>query len=312
MTECGPNPARRTTRRAFLRDGAILLTGAAVLPGRLAGESLPKPDLRLGLVTDMHYADKDARSKRYYRETLTKFAEAAGQFEKEKVDLVVELGDIIDGADSVETEKAWLRRIVKDFSAAPGQHHYVLGNHCVYSLTKGEFLEIVGRKESFYSFDAGGWHFVILDACFREDGEPYGRKNYDWTDANIPPAEAKWLREDLGKTAHKTVVFVHQRLDVGPPMGIKNAPQIRQVLEASGKVLAVLQGHHHQGGYSEIGGIHYCTLRGMIDGSGPDNNSYAVMDLFPDVAARIAGWRKQKSYPALKGQAAKPASQPVR
>ena len=40
-------------------------------------------------------------------------------------------------------------------------------------------------------FDRGGFHFVVLDACFRSDGVPYGRKNFKWTDTKIPPAERK-------------------------------------------------------------------------------------------------------------------------
>ena len=90
------------------------------------------------------------------------------------------------------------------------------------------------------------YHFVVLDACFRSDGQPYGRENSEWTDANIPGVEAEWLRADLKQTPHKSVVFVHQRLDVEPPLGVKNASEIRRVLEESGKVLAVLQGHYHQ------------------------------------------------------------------
>jgi alkaline phosphatase len=91
-------------------------------------------------------------------------------------------------------------------------------------------------------------------------------------------------------------VCVHQRLDAEPPYGVKNAPEIRKILEASGKVLAVLQGHHHKGDYKEIGGIHYCTMSAVVEGPGPENNAYAVMDILPGDAIRITGFRKQKSY----------------
>jgi alkaline phosphatase len=203
---------------------------------------------------------------------------------------------MIDSADSLDMEKGYLRRIARDFAAITGQRHHVLGNHCVSALTKPEFLEIVGQKASCYSFDTSGVHFVVLDACFRSDGQPYGRKNFDWTDANIPAAEIEWLRADLKRTAHKAVVFVHQRLDVKPPLGIKNAPEVRKVLEESGNVLAVLQGHDHKGDYQAIAGIHYCTLAAMVEGTGPENNAYAVMDILPGDAIRIRGFRKQKSY----------------
>lgn len=288
-------------RRAFIRQGALLLTGASLAGayGFAIAEGDDKPKVRIGLVTDLHYADKPPAGSRHYRETPAKLAEAAKRFEQEKVDCVIALGDMIDSADSLDVEKAYLRRIAKDFIATPGQHHFVLGNHCVYSLTKPEFLGIVGQERSYYSFDLGGVHFVVLDACFRNDGEPYGRKNFEWTDSNIPSAEVEWLRSDLKQTAHKTVVFVHQRLDVKPPLGIKNAPEVRKVLEDSRKVLAVLQGHDHEGDYKEIGGIRYCTLAAMVERTGPENNAYAIMDIFPADTIRIRGFRRQKSYRPL-------------
>ena len=43
-----------------------------------------------------------------------------------------------------------------------------------------------------------------------------------------------------------------------------------KILHASGKVLAVFQGHHHSGSYSNIAGIHYYTLKALVEGSGPD------------------------------------------
>jgi len=292
---------RPFTRRAFLLHGTLSLAGSAmVASGALrlaeAKDERDRPKVRIGLVTDLHYGDKPPAGTRYYRETPAKLAEAAKRFQEEKTDLVVELGDLIDGADSVEVEKAYVKRIVKDFAAIPGQHRYVLGNHCVSSLTKPEFLSLVGQQRSYDSFDLNGYHFVLLDACFRGDGQPYGRKNFDWTDSCIAPAEVEWLREDLRKTPHKTVVFVHQRLDVGPPHGVKNGPQVRKALEESQKVQAVLQGHSHKNAHQEIAGIHYVTLAAMIEGSGQENNAYAVMDILPGDAIRVRGFRRQKSY----------------
>ena len=295
------NSSRLFTRRAFIRQGTVSLAGSAFLTNvglqvAEAREEDDTPQVRIGLVTDLHYADKPSAGTRHYRETPAKLAEAAKTFEKEKVDLVVAVGDMIDSADSLDVEKDYLRRIAKEFAAIPGQHHFVLGNHCVSALTKPEFLEIVGQEKSFCSFDLKGVHFVVLDAGYRGDGEPYGRSNFEWTDSNIPSAEVEWLRADLKQTANKTVVFVHQRLDVEPPYGVKNAPEIRKMLDESGKVLAVLQGHDHKGDYKEIGGVRYVTLVAMVEGSGEENNAYAILDVLPGNAIRIRGFRRQKSY----------------
>ena len=285
-------------RRAFLQNGSLYLLSAGV--GLSRGSSLFADEspqhLRFGLVTDLHYADKAPAGSRHYRETLAKLEEAAQLFEKEKPSHVVELGDLIDAADSVATEKKYLQTINKVFAALPGEKHYVLGNHCVYTLTKDEFLDGVGQKKSYYSFDDRGFHFVVLDACFRSDGQPYGRKNFQWTDPNIPPEQVEWLRADLQQANGKTIVFVHQRLDVSNNHGVKNAAQIRRVLEQSGKVLAVFQGHSHKNELKEINGVHYCVHRAMIEGSGHENNGYSIMDISADGAIRITGFRQQKKY----------------
>lgn len=285
-------------RRSFVRNGSLyLLGGGLALSHRSAAwaEETPRK-VRLGLVTDMHYADKKPAGSRYYRETLTKLEEAARQFEKDQPEHVIELGDFIDAADSVAEEKRFLKRIHKDFATLPGKKHYVLGNHCVFTLTKDEFLEGVERKSSYYSFEAGGFHFVILDACFRSDGKPYGRKNFQWTDPNIPPEQVEWLEADLKKTRGQALVFVHQRLDVSNHYGVKNAAQVRKVLEDSGKVLAVFQGHSHKNDLKEINGIPYCVHRAMVEGTGQENNGYSTLDVFENGTIRVSGFRGQKDY----------------
>ena len=77
-----------------------------------------KPDLRIGLLTDLHYADREPADIRYYRETLIKCAEAVARFQAEKTDLVVSSGDTIDAADTLEGEKNYLRQVVRELAAA--------------------------------------------------------------------------------------------------------------------------------------------------------------------------------------------------
>ncbi len=220
--------AGRASRRRFLRQTGCLLAGAGAgwLTREAAaadGKDPVAPLLRIGLLTDAHYADKPTAGSRHYRDSLAKLAAAREQFALAKTDFVVELGDFIDSASSLEAEKGFLRRIQAEFAAIPGPRHCALGNHCVSALTKPDFLEIVGQAKSFYSFDVAQHHFVILDACFRSDGVPYGGNKFDWGDANVPPEEIDWLRSDLKQTSHPTIALVHQRLDVAPPYGVKNA-----------------------------------------------------------------------------------------
>ena len=90
-------------RRTFLKGGSlIMMTGADTL--NLHGKESSRPLTKIGLVTDLHHADKDARGTRFYRESLGKLEEAHQAFAEESTDLAVELGDFIDSAQSLTEE----------------------------------------------------------------------------------------------------------------------------------------------------------------------------------------------------------------
>jgi hypothetical protein len=231
---------------------------------------------------------------------------------KQRVDFFVELGDFKDQEYPAVEQKtlSYLTAAEKTFQQFNGPTYHVLGNHDEDSISKTQFLTHVkntgiGPDHSYYSFDFNGLHFVVLDANYRSDGIEYDRGNFDWSDTNIPPSELDWLTQDLNATAGPAIVFVHQLLDGTGPVYVNNAEEVRLVLEKSGKVLCVFQGHHHQGSYSYIREIHYYTLKAMVEGSGPENNSYAIVDIRSDRNINIAGYRK-----AISSQL-NPASAPV-
>ena len=101
---------QRLSRRAFLKNGVLVLSSSAVIPGTAVGGD-KTPALQIGLVTDLHYADKPPAGTRHYRETPAKLAEAAAELSKHKPAFLVELGDFIDAADSVKTELGYLKKI---------------------------------------------------------------------------------------------------------------------------------------------------------------------------------------------------------
>jgi alkaline phosphatase len=283
----------RVHRRAFLRGGVLCLAGLGT-HALLAAEPEKKAALRLGLLTDLHYADKPEAGTRFYRETLGKLNEAVARFNAEELAAVVELGDLIDQAPSAEQELAWLKTIEERFATVRAPRHYVLGNHCVTTLTKEEFAAHTGASPTpHYSFDHGGFHFVILDACYRADGVAYARKNFGWKDTAIPAPELEWLRADLAAAGKPTIVFAHQRLDEAPNHCVRNHAAVRAELERSGQVLAVFQGHSHKNDYQQIAGIHYCTLVAMIEGSGLESSGYSLLEVLPDGSLRLQGFRRQ-------------------
>lgn len=281
-----------TSRRAFLHHSTLCLAGFGA--GRLlAADSNASPLLRVGLMTDLHYADKPPTKTRFYREALAKLDEAVEVMNREKPNLVVELGDFIDQADSVEKEIEWLQTMESHFAKLSMPRHYVLGNHCVGTLTKQEFAANTKASGGHESFEAGGVTFLILDACFRSDGTPYSRKNFDWKDANLPASQLSWLESELNKASGPVIVLAHQRLDADKAHAVQNAPAARALLEKSGKVLAVFQGHSHKNDYQQIAGIHYTTLVAMVEGSGMENSGYSMFEVLADGSLRLQGFRRQ-------------------
>lgn len=278
------------SRRAFLQNSTLCLAG---FNGLQAADSDAKPLIKVGLMTDLHYADKPPTKTRFYREALAKLDEAVEVMNREKPALVVELGDFIDQADSVDREIEWLRTMESHFARLSMPRHYVLGNHCVGTLTKQEFAANTRATGSFESFEAAGVTFVILDSCFRSDGTPYSRKNFDWKDANVPKDELAWLESQLSKASGPVIVLAHQRLDADKAHAVQNAAEVRSLLEKSGKVLAVFQGHSHKNDCQQIAGIHYTTLVAMVEGSGEENNGYTMLDVLADGSLRLNGFRKQ-------------------
>jgi hypothetical protein len=282
--------AIRFSRRAVLKGGSLLL-GSGWLDG--ADE---KPAVRFGLVTDVHHADKPEWGTRYYRESLTKLREGVAQFRRSDIHFLLQLGDLVDAAKDVETERQWLKEAVGTLRETSVEMYSVLGNHCVQTLTKSQFLAEAGRERSHYSLDRGGVRFIVLDACHRRDGVSYDAGNFDWKDTEIPPVQRAWLKQQLDSAPARAIVCVHQRVDIPGVHTVASAPDVRQILESSGKVLAVFQGHSHQNDYREINRIHYCTMRAVIEGSGLENNGYSVVSVFEDGRVAVKGFRAQRGY----------------
>ncbi|MBT3295746.1 MAG: hypothetical protein HN919_08000 [Verrucomicrobia bacterium] len=260
------------------------------------------PILTIGLVADLHYAPITVGT-RYCSESLTKLQAAVEDFQTRDLDLVVCLGDVIDQSETVEGELGCIREVRECLDGLPAAKHFVLGNHDVSELTKGQFLAACGQKASYYSFDCRGVHIVILDSNFNPDGTSFAPGNLEWNDAWIGDKQISWLKDDLAASeAMPALVFCHANLDHrvcknGELNGhiVKDAVKVRQVLEASGNVKAVIQGHDHGGQQSTINGIPYIILRAMVEGSGLEQNASAILSLGADGGVNLEGFGHQPS-----------------
>lgn len=252
-------------------------SAAMVLPAvSLAAEAARM--VRAGIITDIHHTSKADSATRKYSASLDKLQVFMDTMAAEKPAFIIELGDMVDtlaeGTDPAQN----LAQVEKIFTSFNGPTYHVLGNHEFDNLTREVFLSSITntgieKGQTYYSWDAGGVHFVVLDADYtpQQPHRPYDMNTpednfWTWKDTFVPPQEIEWLREDLKKADMPTVVFTHQNLDRVDDQDhtIKNAAEVRKVLEEDGQVLAVISGHDHQGGYSNIKGIHYIVLHGNV------------------------------------------------
>lgn len=294
-------PGWTVTRRDFLRTSAGIIAGLGLnIPVSLPGAGIANR-LEFGLVTDIHYADTETRGTRYYRESTAKLKECVSLMNRKNVDFLVELGDFKDEDRPVSAPLAlaYLEAIEKEFARFRGKRFHVLGNHDMDSLSKKQFLSRVDNsgispEASFYSFNARGIRFIVLDANFREDGIGYEKGNFHWKDTWIPGHQMSWLARELQATPGPAIVFTHQPLDGNGPHSVRNSADVRDVLEKSRKVLGVFQGHYHPGRHHRIRGIHYYTLTAMVEGKGPDNSAYAVVEIMENLDMIVTGFRRAR------------------
>ena len=293
----------RLDRREFLCLGA-----AGVLAGcRSRADSAPL--VRFGMVADLHYADIDTVGSRFYRDARRRLREAVDAFNAHGLDFAIELGDFKDDAGGRDRTIACLDEIEAEFARFNGPRYHVAGNHDFDCLTPGEFLSRTPnagtvRKTGHYSFEHGGVKFVVLDACYDSSMRHYDRCN-PWTDSNMPPEELAWFERELASADGHVVVFCHQRLDESaePRHLVRNAAAVRRLVEASGKVRAVLTGHQHWGGACVVNGIPYYTLKALVVGVDAGANSFAEVAVHPSGAISVIGCGNADSFvPACRRQ----------
>lgn len=262
--------------------------------------------ISFGVFTDAHYARGRTDGTRACGRAIARMEACARVFAERGLPFAVNLGDTLDRGADPDEDLAALAEARDATSAFPGPVFTLLGNHDLETMDKARFRAVVGSgvpgdgsDGAFGSFDRGGVHFVLLDADFREDGTEYDRGGYDWTDSFVPERQRDWLRRDLLRSPHEDVlVLVHQNLDPRlrdgrpDPHVVRNAAEVRSILEASGRKISVIQGHCHEGGLSWWNGIPYGTLRAVCEGTAPDDTAFAVVHA-EDGRVRVEGFGRQ-------------------
>ena len=152
-------------------------------------------------------------------------------------------------------QKAFLK-LYNDFKI-PGYH--CLGNHDQDGNPYRETCEAYRMPSPYYSFDKGGFRFIILDPNYfcnepgkfihHENGNYFKRvkgSTINW----IPPEQLEWLRSAVVGSPLPCIVASHQSLERGKGAPVMNAREVRAIFKEAnekkpGTVRLVMNGHLH-------------------------------------------------------------------
>lgn len=192
-----------------------------------------RKSLNFGIVSDVHkdlIPDADQRLETFINHAIDK-----------KVDFIIQMGDFCFG----ETKNKGFLNIWEQFK---GPKYHVLGNHDMDKNSKEEMLDFLGMPKTYYSYDVGGYHFIVLDANFLyQDGKfiDYKHANFYVEDSVITfidKEQIEWFKADLAATQLPTIIFCHQSLW----HGVKNRLTLQKIMEIHHeKVICSLNGHDH-------------------------------------------------------------------
>jgi len=257
-----------------------------------------------GMIADCQYCNVEASGRRLYALSKTKLSECVAELNKLDLAYVMHLGDFIDrDFESFDVVNPIFNRL-------RATKYHVLGNHdfSVADHLKKEVPGKMGMPARYYDFEVEGWRHVVLDGndisfhAYPENSEN-AKAAAEYYEANqiesprwngaIGPGQLAWLREVLERAQanrEKVILFCH--FPVYPPNkhNLWNAEELIAVLESYPCVKAYINGHNHNGNYGAKEGIHYLTLKGMVDTT---TNSYAVVTVDDD-SIDITGYGREE------------------
>ncbi len=260
-----------------------------------ADSSTTRPALRFGAIADCQFANVPAQGARHYRLAKEKLTTAVEHLNGESLDFVIHLGDFIDRDWASFDVVGPIFRSLR----APGYH--LLGNHdfSVKEARKGKVMDKLGMPARYYDFAVKGWRFIVLDGNelstyahpkgSREDSASiaYRKKLKEQPPTycgGMGEAQIKWMLSRIASArdaGQRVILFNHFPIfPAGRGHNLWNDSQLLETLKPyAGTVVAWINGHNHAGGHGERDGIHYLTLRGMLD---TKENAYAIIEAVDD------------------------------
>lgn len=243
-----------------------------------------------GVIADCQYCNVVGEGQRKYSLSDQKLQTCVNHFNTMDLSYVVHLGDFID--------KDWesfdvVGPIYKQLSM-PGYH--VLGNHdfSVADDKKASVVRKMGLESAYYHFSSDGWRFIILNGndvsfyAYPAGSDQYLASEKYYTDNKIKSAkwnggvgltQINWLEETLQNAEEQeenVILYCHFPVYPENPHNLWNAKEVITLLEKYPNVKAYINGHNHDGNYGQKKGIHYLTMKGMVD---TEESAYSVMSI---------------------------------
>lgn len=255
-------------RRNFLRNLGLSGTGV-LMASRSWSVPLHQPvknakKLSIGIISDLHHLQFNVREDA----RMTAFMDAVM---KASPDFIIQCGDFCRPKQSETIMAQWNR--------FAGPKYHVLGNHDMDVCDKATIMKLWGMEKPFYSFDQGGYHFIVMDRNFlrQKDQTLVDYNTSNWGPLPSPmrsfsdKLQLEWLRQDLAEAKHPVIVFMHQPVflsDFYDELG--NADEILAIFDEANlaanqagkntKITAVFMGHDHDDRYGARNGVHYFLL----------------------------------------------------
>jgi len=282
----------------------IALWVSCAVPQSVAGDALPA-EHTFGAIADCQYCDGNSRGDRMYALSKQKLADCVTEFNSMQLDFVTHLGDFIER----DFKNFDVLNPIFDQLTMPKVH--VLGNHdfSVADHLKKDVPAKLGMPAKYYDYAVKGWRYVVLDgndvsfhaypegSTEAKHASEYYIENKisspKWNGA-IGAPQLAWLKTVLEQAQgdnEPVILFCHFPIYPENNHNLWNADEVMTLLESYPCVKAYINGHNHRGNYGKKGGIHYVTLKGMVE---TETNSYAVIKVSDDTID-IVGYGREKS-----------------
>jgi manganese-dependent ADP-ribose/CDP-alcohol diphosphatase len=247
---------------------------------------------RFGAVADCQYCNATSKVRKY-SQSPDKLTACVEHYNKLDLAFVVHLGDFID-RDFVSFDK-----VVPIYNRLKAPHYHVLGNHdfSVADDKKALVPAKLGLKQRYYDFAYHDWRFIVIDgndvslhAWPKDDPRTKAAANYHRALNPRPPTwngavgdeQLKWIESKLQaatKARERVMLFCHFPVHPKNSHNLWNDNALTSLLSRYSCVAAYLNGHNHAGNYGQHEGIHYLTLKGMVD---TEQSSYSIIEVYPD------------------------------